>query len=115
MRNTLFAALSLAAAVTATVVASILVFFGSGYQNIVLPFQMSLVGSLAFGLGHLLLADHDGPVDRRDAFGLAAGWKLCAKIRSSPFPHIVFLARNAKPRKSNEMLGKSPRRFASLQ
>ena len=65
---------------TATVVASILVFFGSGYQNIVLPFQMSLVGSLVFGLGHLLLADHDGPFDRRDFFGLAAG---CAALMCS--------------------------------
>ena len=45
---------------TATVVACVLVFFGSGYQNIVLPFQMTLVGSLVFGLVQLLLATHDG-------------------------------------------------------
>jgi hypothetical protein len=65
---------------TATVVASVLVFFGSGYQNIVLPFQMTLVGSLVFGLVHLLLAGHDGPIDRRDYFGLAAG---CAALLCS--------------------------------
>ena len=40
------------------------------------------------------------------AFGLAAGWKLCAKMRFSPFLHIVFLARNWKPRKSNELIRK---------
>ena len=62
---------------TATVVACILVFFGSGYQNIVLPFQMTLVGSLVFGLVQLLLATRDRPdmraVDRRDYYALAAG------------------------------------------
>ena len=58
---------------TATVVASVLVFFGSGYQNIVLPFQMTLVGALVFGLVYLLLATHDGPFDRRDLFGWLAG------------------------------------------
>ena len=35
---------------TATIVACILVFLGSGYQNIVFPFQITLVGSLVFGL-----------------------------------------------------------------
>jgi hypothetical protein len=58
---------------TATVVASMLVFFGSGYQNIVLPFQITLVGALVFGLVYLLLATHDGPFDRRDVFGWLAG------------------------------------------
>jgi hypothetical protein len=55
------------------VVATAFVFFGSGYQNIVLPFQITLVGSLIFGLVQLLLATHDGPLDRRDFFALAAG------------------------------------------
>ena len=58
---------------TATIVACVLVFFGAGYQNIIFPFQMTLVGSLVFGLVHLLLASHDGPLDRRDYCGLAAG------------------------------------------
>jgi hypothetical protein len=58
---------------TATIAASILVFFGSGYQNIVLPVQITLVGSVVFGLVHLLLAGHEGPVDRRDYLGLLAG------------------------------------------
>src|SRR5215210_7853111 len=51
---------------TATVVASVFVFFGSGYHNILWPFQIGLVGSLVFGVAQLLLADHDGPIDRRD-------------------------------------------------
>src|ERR1700724_1001246 len=42
-------------------------------------------------------------------FGLAGGWKLCAKMRLSLFTHITFRARNWKPRKSKWMLGKSPR------
>jgi hypothetical protein len=58
---------------TATIVACVLVFFGAGYQNIIFPFQMTLVGSLIFGLVHLLLASHDGPLDRRDYWGLGAG------------------------------------------
>ena len=44
--------------------------------------------------------------------GLAAGMKPCAGICPC---HIVFLARNVNPRKSNDWFGKSPRRFASLQ
>ena len=58
---------------TATLVATILVFFGSGYQDIVLPFQMTLVGSVVFGLVQLVLATPRGPWGRRDYLGLAAG------------------------------------------
>ena len=47
--------------------------FGAGWENILLPFQMTFTGSLVFGLAYLLLADHDGPFDRRDALGLLAG------------------------------------------
>ena len=57
----------------ATAAASLFVLFGVGYQNILWAFQIGFVGSLVFGLTHLLLADHDGPVDRRDWFGLVAG------------------------------------------
>ena len=69
---------------TATVVALVLVFFGSGYQNIVLPFQITLVGSLAFGLIDLLLATRDRPamksLDRYDYYALGAG---CAALMCS--------------------------------
>src|SRR6516225_507854 len=50
---------------------------------------------------------------RVNAFGLAAGWKLCAKMRLSGFTQMTSRARNWKPRKSKWMLGKSLRRFAS--
>ena len=37
--------------------------FGAGWENILLPFQITFMGSFAFGLVYLLLlADHDGPV-----------------------------------------------------
>ncbi|MDQ1509631.1 MAG: hypothetical protein QOG50_1475 [Actinomycetota bacterium] len=57
----------------ATIVASVLVFFGAGAENILVAFQISFIGSLVFGLTQLLLADHDGPIDRRDWLGLLAG------------------------------------------
>ena len=58
----------------ATAAATMFVLLGaSGAQNIVWAFQITFVGSLVCGLAHLLLADHDGPVDRRDAAGLAFG------------------------------------------
>lgn len=57
----------------ATAAATLFVFFGAGAQNIVWGLQASLTGALVFGLVQLLCADHDGGVDRRDWFGLAAG------------------------------------------
>ncbi len=57
----------------ATAAATLFVFFGAGAENILVAFQITFVFALAFGLAHLLLADHDGPVDRRDWFGLLAG------------------------------------------
>jgi hypothetical protein len=57
----------------ATAAASAFAFLGVGYQNIVWAFQVGFVGALVLGLVHMLLADHDGAVDRRDWLGLAAG------------------------------------------
>jgi hypothetical protein len=57
----------------ATVAASLFVLFGVGYQNVVFAFQMAWGASLVLGLTHLLLADHDGPIGRRDWIGLLAG------------------------------------------
>ncbi len=56
-----------------TISAALLVFFGAGAENIFVAFQMTLLAALVLGLVHLLLADHDGPVDRRDWYGLGAG------------------------------------------
>jgi hypothetical protein len=57
----------------ATVAALVFAVYGAGYANILWAFQMGFVGALALGLVHLLLASHDGPVDRRDWLGLSAG------------------------------------------
>ena len=56
-----------------TIAASSMLFFGSGVENILVAFQVTFVGALAFGLTQLLLADHDGPWDRRDWLALVAG------------------------------------------
>jgi hypothetical protein len=66
----------------ATITAIVLVLFGTGAQDIVWPFQITYVGALVFGLTQLLLADHDGPFDRRDWLGLAAGLAglLCSGV-----------------------------------
>jgi hypothetical protein len=67
----------------ATAAATMFVLLGaSGAQNIIWAFQITFVGSLVCGLAHLLLADHDGPVDRRDAAGLAFGLAalLCSGV-----------------------------------
>ena len=64
----------------ATAAASLFVLFGAGDENILWAFQIGFVASLVLGLAHLLLADHDGPIDRRDWLGLLAGFAglLCS-------------------------------------
>ena len=57
----------------AAAAASSFVIFGPGSENLVWAFQISMVGSLAYGLAHLLLADHEGGFDRRDALGIGFG------------------------------------------
>src|SRR3954462_5852374 len=66
----------------ATAATTLFVFFGGGVADILWAFQIGFTGSLVFGLTHLLLADHDGPVDRRDAIGLLAGLAglLCSGV-----------------------------------
>jgi len=61
------------AAWVATLTASTFVLFGAGAQDILWAFQITFTAALVLGLVHLLLIDHDGPVDRRDWFGLLAG------------------------------------------
>ena len=57
----------------ATAAASLFALFGTGWANIIRPFQVTFVSSLALGLLALVLVDHDGPFDRRDGLGLVAG------------------------------------------
>ena len=65
------------------------VFFGTGNENILWGFQFTLGTSLLLGLLHVLAADHDGPVGRRDLLGLGAG--LLA-IMSSGIGLVMVLA-----------------------
>ncbi|MDP1805020.1 MAG: hypothetical protein Q8K72_07635, partial [Acidimicrobiales bacterium] len=57
----------------AVAAASVLVINGPGATTTTWAFQMTVVGSLAFGLAQVVLADHQGPIGRRDALGLACG------------------------------------------
>ena len=57
----------------ASVAAGTFVLFGAGFENLLFALQITLVGSLVFGFAQLLLADHDGPADRRDAAALLCG------------------------------------------
>jgi hypothetical protein len=57
----------------ATISALIFSLFGAGYFNIEFAFQIGFDGSVLFGLAYLLLVDHAGRPDRRDAVGLIAG------------------------------------------
>jgi hypothetical protein len=57
----------------ATAAAGMFVLFGPGEQNILWSFQIGMVGSLLFGLVHLILAGRDGGRQRADWLGLAAG------------------------------------------
>ena len=54
-------------------VAASFVLFGPGEDNILWAFQIGFAGALVLGLTQLMLADHDGPIDRRDWLGLLAG------------------------------------------
>ncbi len=58
---------------TATVFAGAFLFLGAGAENILVAFQIAFVGAFVCGLVQLLLADHDGPLGRRDVIGLVAG------------------------------------------
>jgi hypothetical protein len=66
----------------ATAIAAFLLFFGPGRDNIVWAFQVSLTGAIALGLGQLVLADHDGPVGRRDAVAATLGLLAVATANS---------------------------------
>lgn len=66
----------------ATITAGSFVLLGAGEDNIVWGFQITLVGSLVFGLAQLILSDHDGDLDRRDGLALGSGMAalLCSGV-----------------------------------
>jgi hypothetical protein len=73
----------------ATVAAAAFVLFGSAEPNILAGNQIGVVGSIVLGISHLMLADHDGPIDRRDWLGLLCG---LGSIMSSGFgPPMVII------------------------
>ena len=57
----------------ATSAAALFALFGAGWENIILPFQIAFTGAFTFGLAYLLVVDHEGPFNRRDAAGLLLG------------------------------------------
>lgn len=65
-------------------------FFGRGNENFVSGFQVAWGTSLAFGLLQVIAADHDGPIGRRDLFGLGCG--LVAIMASGVGPFLVIAA-----------------------
>ena len=58
----------------ATLVAGMIVLFGPGQVSILYAIQITQVGTIVLGLGQMLLADHDGRLDRRDWIGLGLGF-----------------------------------------
>jgi hypothetical protein len=66
----------------ATAAAALLVFFGTGAEIVFYAVTIGFVGALVLGLTQLLLADHEGSVDRRDWLGLLAGLAglLCSSV-----------------------------------
>jgi hypothetical protein len=66
----------------ATLVSSVFVLYGSGFSDIIWSFQVGFDAALVFGLAQLLLADHDGRVDRRDYLAIACGvlGLMCAGV-----------------------------------
>jgi hypothetical protein len=53
-----------------TLVTVLLLVFGAGWENLVFAVQITYNCSLLAFLGQMLLVDHDGPIDRRDGFGV---------------------------------------------
>jgi hypothetical protein len=73
---------------TTTIVCVMLAMFGSGWENLVWAVQISYFLSLLAFLAHLVLVDHDGPPDWRDAIG---GVIALVGVASSGFgPFFLF-------------------------
>jgi hypothetical protein len=66
----------------AVAAASLFALFGAGGQDILWGFQIEFSGALVLGMTQMLLASHDGPIDRRDWAGLGVGLAalLCSGV-----------------------------------
>jgi hypothetical protein len=75
---------------SATAAALLVLLTGAGAGNLAFAWQMGFLGSVMFGLGQLLLTDHEGALDWRDAGGLLLG--LLGLMCTGVAPAFVFLA-----------------------
>ncbi len=57
----------------ASALAAVFSVLGAGSENLLWAFQIGFVASVALGLLHILLVDHDGPFDRRDRAAWGVG------------------------------------------
>jgi hypothetical protein len=73
---------------TTTLLCSMLLVFGSGWENIVFAIQITYNLSLAAFLVQVLLVDHEGPIDRRDIVGAVVG--LIGVMSSGFGPFFAF-------------------------
>jgi hypothetical protein len=73
---------------TTTLVCSLLLVFGAGWENMVFAIQITFNFSLVAFLAQLVLTDHDGPVDRRD--WIAVGISIIG-VMSSGFGPIFMV------------------------
>ncbi|MFT3853806.1 MAG: hypothetical protein QM733_13855 [Ilumatobacteraceae bacterium] len=70
---------------TTTLLCTVLLVLGSGWENILFAVQISYNLSLLGFLVQLLLTDHDGPIDWRDWLGLAAAFVGLLSSGFGPF------------------------------
>ena len=70
---------------TIVVVCTLLLVFGSGWENIVFAVQITYNLSLVAFLAHLVLVDHEGPVGRRDVAGAVVGVVGVSSSAFGPF------------------------------
>lgn len=70
---------------TTTLLCSMLLVFGAGWENIVFGIQITYNLSLVAFLAHVILVDHDGPLDRRDWIGAAVGLVGISSSGFGPF------------------------------
>jgi hypothetical protein len=74
---------------TATIVAGSFVLLGAADDSMLLAIMMGPMLTLVFGFVQLILADHDGPIDKRDWLALLAG--LVAISSSGLGPIMVMV------------------------
>jgi len=70
---------------TTLLVCTLMLLFGSGWENVVFAVQVTYNLSLVAFFAHLVLVDHEGPVGRRDAAGAAVGIVGVSSSAFGPF------------------------------